>query len=215
VSRLDRRTRRRIERDLRKIMKADDEHCTLCRRPFAHGDLTYGGATATGAAAVTGDCCAAQMAHKVTGGVFLDLAGAYGAIAADMAKRAGVWGAPIALTTADTSWKRDDAAWFKANPHRSHRLRPMFPGEAPTLMREPAALPPRHEHQVLVRQVEPGQRVRLVFGRNLDCPIPDAEAVLHALFDLAARGEAGKTASVAEVAELALRYAAAPGQEAH
>jgi hypothetical protein len=207
--------RRRIEREIRKILEKDADHCTLCRRPFAHGDRSCGGATADGKAAVTGECCADQLTHMIAGGVYLDLADAYADITADMVKRAGVGGFPTALSVTDNPWKRDDAAWFRANPRRSHRLRPMFPGEAPTLMRRSIALPSRHEMQVVVRQVEPGKRVRLAFGRNLDCPIPDVEAILHAMFDLVARGDLGEVLPVATVAELAQRHAAAASHGAH
>jgi hypothetical protein len=49
---------------------------------------------------------------------------------------------------------------------------------------------PGHEFQVLVRQVEPGARIRLPFGRNLNVEILDNEATIHALFDLAAHARA-------------------------
>jgi hypothetical protein len=212
---MDKTARRRLERDLEKLLERDGDHCTLCRRPFAHGDTTFGGATADGRAAVTGGCCADRLTHTVAGGVYLDLAGAYADLVADITERAGVGGFPTALSVTDSPWKCDDAAWFQANPNRPHRLRPMFPGEEPTLMRGTIALPVRHEMWVLVRQVEPGQRVRLAFVRNLDCPIPDVEAILHAMFDLVARGDLGEVLPVATVAELAQRHAAAASHGAH
>jgi hypothetical protein len=75
----------------------------------------------------------------------------------------------------------------------------------------PTTLPPDHEIQVVIRQVEPGQRIRAPFGRNLGTPVPDVEAVIHALFDSVAqpRGE-GVVISVEEVAKLAERYSGPP-----
>lgn len=132
--------------------------------------------------------------------------------ASDIAKRAGIPTGRMRVTTSDNPWKADDAAWFKANPSRSHRLRPMFPGEETTLF-DPGnrtALPPNHAFQVLVRQVQPGMRARVPFGRNTEVPIPDIEPLMHALFDLA--GGTGKTKGVistAEIAKLARSYAEA------
>jgi hypothetical protein len=54
---MNRPARRRIERELRKILERGADHCTLCSRPFAHSDLTYGGGTADNRAVVTGECC--------------------------------------------------------------------------------------------------------------------------------------------------------------
>jgi hypothetical protein len=69
------------------------------------------------------------------------------------------------------AWQADDREWFKANPGRSHRLRQRFPGETFGDSTPLAAPPPRHEFQVLVRQLEPGKRTRLPFCRNIDCAI--------------------------------------------
>jgi hypothetical protein len=213
---LTRAARRRLERAVEKLLGADD--CTLCGRPLPSGGMTRGGATADGTPAVVGECCAARLAHVVGGGVYLahdDPVAAYAALAADTAERAGLGGRSVMISVADEPWKCDDRAWFEVHPDRAHRLRPMATGEAPTLLCDPPVLPPRHAWQVLVRQVEPGRRVRIAFGRNLDCPIPDAEAIVHALFDLARCGERGAVLPIGEVAELALRYADAAGQGAH
>jgi hypothetical protein len=129
-------------------------------------------------------------------------------VPADVAKRAGV--AEIGpVTTAPTAWKEDDRRWFKNNPKRSHRLRPMFPQEP---RGEPPVAPhPHHEFQVLVRQIEPGLRLRQPFYRDLTTPIPDSEHILHAMFDLytdPARVP-GQAVSMCTVTTLALRYAGA------
>jgi hypothetical protein len=73
----------------------------------------------------------------------------------------------------------------------------------------PGGVPPSHELQVLVRQVEPGSRIRVAFCRNLACPIPNDDAVLRATFDLNLKdGKPGAVLTVREVAGLAVKYAA-------
>ena len=115
----------------------------------------------------------------------------------------------LLLTLLDASWKDDDRAWFEKNSSRAHRLRRLFPGEI-DLSLLPGEAPPGHEWQIVVRQVTPGERVKMPLCRNTACPIPDVEPVLHAVFDLAAKDrEPGAVISVKEAAELALKYAAA------
>jgi hypothetical protein len=125
----------------------------------------------------------------------------------DIFKKAGLPGRTPRFHTADSPWKADDAAWFEANPGRSHRLRPMLEGEAAALFGAGSIpeLPPAHEHAVIVRQVEPRKRIRITFGRNLEVPIPDVEAVIHALFDVVSSSKRG-VVSTRDVAELAKRY---------
>ena len=107
---------------------------------------------------------------------------------------------------ADTTWKDDDRRWFESNPTRSHRLRPSFPDEFSSIADIPVP-PPGHELHVLVRQVEPGMRIRHGFFHNTKTDVPDIEPVLHALFDVAAGRKETHPISVEEVAELALKYA--------
>jgi hypothetical protein len=98
-----------------------------------------------------------------------------------LAKWVGVLKLPVFLE--DSIWKADDAKYFKDHPQRSHRLRRMYPHELGMPDWPP---PPGHEFQVLVKQVEPGARIRLPFGRNFNVEILDNEATLRALFDFAA-----------------------------
>lgn len=126
-------------------------------------------------------------------------------IATDARKRAGVRGTG-AVNLQASAWKADDAAWFASHPDRSHRLRPMADDEAatypPGLVDQP--MPENHRFEVVIRQIEPGRRVRLPFGRNVSVPIPDHEAIIHALFDrIAAGGGPGRVVSVREIAEVA------------
>lgn len=106
----------------------------------------------------------------------------------DLARRAGLKPTDdIIFETWDTPWSADDREWFRANPERSHRMRFLFDGEVLRRGNEPC---PGVTFICLVRQVEPGKRVRKGFWINSEIlPVPDAEPVAAALFD-ASNGEA-------------------------
>jgi hypothetical protein len=84
----------------------------------------------------------------------------------------------------EPAYKCDDGEWFANNPTRSHRLRPASVDEA-------------DEAWVIVRQIEPGTRRRLIFTCDRD--LPDDETFAHILFDLIVEarsaGHAGISAS--------------------
>jgi hypothetical protein len=99
---------------------------------------------------------------------------------------------------------KDDAAWFKAHPHRSHRLRQPHDVElreaiAPTIA--PASAIP----YVVVRQVQPGCRLRLPIWSDIE--MPDIEAIGHALFDLSVRQTPGQPLPMTKIASCAIEYA--------
>ena len=134
-------------------------------------------------------------------------------LSADIARRGGIHSDTPNITFSETAWKTDDAAWFKNNPARSHRLRPVFSGEDTALSKgsSMSALPLGHEFQVLVRQIEPGKRVRTPFYTNVKVPIPNDEAIIHALFDMLANPSRKQgVVSIDEVAELAKKYSNVP-----
>lgn len=238
---MDRGERRRLDRELQRLVKKDGDRCTACHGDFPHNSKTYYG-RAGGRAAIVGDCCRLKLSVEVGTGLYVKghyeglkqssgrraasadaeqveaaihrlqkgVAGA-DAILDHARARAGISGRRGQVSFAATSWKADDAAWFKAHPQRSHRQRALLEGEAdsfpPGLFEE--ALPVDHEIQVIIRQIEPGRRARLPFGRNLAMPIPDDEAILHALFDRVAQPERGGPAIRADdLAKLARRYGA-------
>jgi hypothetical protein len=135
--------------------------------------------------------------------------------AIELMRRGGLHKPPTNVSFADSPWKLDDAAWFKTHPNRSHRLRPMCPGEAaslsPQLMQ--IEIPENHRWEILVRQVKKGQRIRTVFLRNTQACIPDADEVIHAIFDLVCEpGRSGKinNEEVAALAEMFHIYRDAP-----
>lgn len=125
-------------------------------------------------------------------------------------RRAGLQTQAKNVFLADSPWKSDDAAWFKSHPDRSHRLRPMFEGEAATLPTEITTMeiPEKHRLEILVRQVEIGKRIRMVFCRNTEVTIPDLEEIIHAIFDAVSRSGRKGVISVKEIAELAAKYGA-------
>lgn len=126
----------------------------------------------------------------------------------DLKRRGGLHTSPASISFTDNPWKLDDAAWFKSHPNRSHRLRRMRPGEevsmSPELME--MVIPKYHRWDILVRQVEEGQRIRLAFIRNTKANIPDLDEVIHAIFDLVCKpGRKGEISSE-EVEALAALY---------
>ena len=213
---------RRVEREIKAIMRNDGDHCSICRKPFQHNSSTTGGTTKAGRSVLAGECCEAQVHHVILRGMFLDrmaddlvsaiptsrgkssapadveraIAGMRNifadrqAMAKEIAQRAGLPNGRTKVSTQQTAWKDDDKRWFEQHPDRSHRLRQLIGDEAEATGFVDEVLPPHHELQVLVRQVRPGQRMRLPFGRNLGVPIPDDETVLHTLFDIVG-GNAG------------------------
>lgn len=104
-------------------------------------------------------------------------------------RQGGIAGRAKNIFVADQPWKADDAAWFKNNPQRSHRLRAILEGEAATLPPQvtTAEVPANHRLEILVKQVEPGARIRTLFCRNMEFALPDREDVIHALFDTVAK----------------------------
>lgn len=124
------------------------------------------------------------------------------------ARRAGVSGPVHGISLQDNPWKTEDAQWFKDNPDRSHRMRPMTSGEQetlPTHMKE-AVVPDGHRWEILIRQVKEGQRIRTAFCRNTLMDIPDEEAVIHAIFDTVSHPQRAGMIKVEEIATLAKRY---------
>jgi hypothetical protein len=112
----------------------------------------------------------------------------------------------------DTPWKDNDREWFEDHPDRSHRLRSRFDEELPPDVEN--CPPPGHEQQTLVRQLEPGKRIRVFFHRNVNVEIPDVESVIRALFDLVASREIppGGMIALRDAAALAMNFEAAEGK---
>lgn len=221
-------SRRRVEREIQAFIKSDGDRCSLCHADLPHNSRTYGGITSAGASALVGQCCRKMLGETILSGLYVkqdhfDLPRGVGHGAASpqhveealagmqaifeqrsevrtsVARRAGLDPAHAVISNGKSDWKTDDMRWFQVNADRLHRLRRLIGDEAVTfgtIANEP--MPNGHELQVLVRQIEPGQRIRMPFGRNVDVPIPDDEQTLHALFDVvAARG--GPAVSTAEV----------------
>jgi hypothetical protein len=99
---------------------------------------------------------------------------------------------------------KDDAAWFKAHPHRSHRLRQPHDVELRETM-APAVTPASAIPYVVIRQVRPGHRLRLPIWSDIE--MPDTEANGHALFDLSLKQTPGQPLPMIKIASRALEYA--------
>jgi hypothetical protein len=223
---------RKLFRAVETLIKTDGDVCSICRAPFVHNCRTFGGESLEGQPALVGDCCRSRLQRQVSVGLYLKHSGydelfprggTAGEVSAevlekavtifqqmvaetdDCVRRAGLPATVRPQVSVDDAiWKTDDAAWFAANPTRSHRLRPVFAGEVEAIGRTLPDLA-GYQHAAMVRQVEPGRRIKHMINLNTAIEVPDIEAVLHALFDQAA---SGGDLSVATVAELALQYAA-------
>jgi len=107
---------------------------------------------------------------------------------ADVERRGGIGGRATMVSVLDHPWTHDDREWFERNPKRAHRASRPFPG---ALDEEVAKTPAGCTLITLVRQVEPGSRLRGgLFINAILLPLPDDEAVAHTLFEIAMQHEA-------------------------
>ena len=230
--------RRRVDRQLRKLVERDA--CSLCGAEFPHNTRMFGGLDRRDTVALTGECCADRLdtiffmglassrsydflrpretGKPIAPATSEQLATAIAAyqqvIAATdqqldgVARRSGVRFPPEAHLL-DSVWKDDDRTWFAQNPTRSHRVRMPFPGEADA---HAAQAPAAHALVVLVRQVEPGARLRRGFYVPTGLlPVPDDEAVAHVLFEIAT-GHEPVPSTGAALAALIDKYTAVGGR---
>lgn len=124
-------------------------------------------------------------------------------------KQAGIHRPARGICLGEHPWKADDAAWFKSHPERSHRMRPLLEGEAAAagVPIPKGAIPANHRVEILVRQVEPGKRIRTSFCRNIAIDIPDQEEIIHAIFDAVASAREGQVIDLGETIARARQYA--------
>jgi hypothetical protein len=192
-----------VFRAINRLARRSD-NCSLCQRAFSHNAKTFGGVTTKGAVALVGDCCCRLLAEQHTTGIYLKQhyggifrppsnkrrSRLHSAAAIDrhisslqkaigsldrVLKKGGAEGVPLALNAQEAPWKADDAAWFAAHPDRTQRARPAAAGEWP-----------QYVSTTIVRQIAPGSRIKTGFSiPDDDLPVPDEEAMLHGLFDLA------------------------------
>lgn len=129
-------------------------------------------------------------------------------------RQAGIQKRAKGVFLGEHPWKADDAAWFKSHPDRSHRLRPVHEGEAEMVSANIPndQIPPNHRVEIIVRQVEPGKRIRGSFCRNTELDIPDEEEIIHAIFDAVAGAGEGQVIDLGETIERARQYASSRGQ---
>jgi hypothetical protein len=212
-NRLQRRQRRAVERRLRELVRRGV--CSVCGNYdcFEHGRRVTAGLDANGHIVLAGECCSSRVVEIFRAGLILnreyDFLPPLSVMATDaqiaekvattqklvayadtqcagVERRGG--GGPIGdISLRDHPWKSNDREWFKRNPSRAHRMRLAYPGELEDETTKDRA---GHTRIMLVRQVEPGNRVKNDFYIRTDLlSLPDTEAVAHALFELAVRHE--------------------------
>jgi hypothetical protein len=190
---LSRAQRRYVNRELRKLHHRGV--CSLCHGAFRHGGSTAPGFDAQGNVALACEGCISRLAEVFGMGLYLPLersAEAFAAhiadtdqLLADIERRGGIGAGmrPSKVNFHSTAWITNDDNWFAQNPTRSHRARMPIPGECDEKV---ATGPPGTTLVILVRQVKPGTRLRVgrFLGTNF-LPVPDDEATIHALFEVA------------------------------
>ena len=213
---LPRQQRRHVERALRKLLLRGVY--SLCGGAFRHNSPTASGFDAHGTVTVAGECCFDRLTQVFGMGLYSDrhydflmpcgsavpseappekIVEAFTAyvraigdtdrLLADVERRGGGVRASN-IVTRNHPWKTDDRKWFEENQSRTHRVRMPFPGEI-----DEAAIKASAERALvmLIRQVEPGSRLRAVVDLSADfLPVPDDEATLHALFEVGMGREA-------------------------
>jgi hypothetical protein len=201
---LPRAQRRYVDRELRKLHHRGV--CSLCGGAFRHAQANATGFDAQGNVALACEGCLGRLAEIFGMGLYLSSSGyevprersaeAFAAhvadtdqLLADIERRGGVGAGMHAsrLNRAATPWIIDDDNWFERNPSRSHRARMPLPGECDEKI---ATAPAGTALVILVRQVEPGTRIRAgnFLGTNF-LPVPDDEATVHMWFEVAMQRE--------------------------
>jgi hypothetical protein len=61
----------KFEDQVRKIIEADGDRCSVCGEEFPHKSQTYAGELKGGRAAVVGSCCLGKMKAIIGTGIYL------------------------------------------------------------------------------------------------------------------------------------------------
>jgi hypothetical protein len=77
-------------------------------------------------------------------------------------------------------WAQDDREWFKNNPDRSHRVRPLYSEAEAEHFKRTAGCPPSGTRLVgvAVQQVEPGFRIRIQVCVDKNTTDAEANAII-------------------------------------
>jgi hypothetical protein len=154
------------------VADGQEDKCGCCGRWFRTSDAVLYGLDEHGHELQVGSCCRSRLVVEADAiGIYVETPSE--ADYAALARRAGLrGGGPGAFGP----WCIDDRKWFAAHPARCHRARPPFPGELAASGWDATAT------LIVVRQVAPGQRVRLplIWGGP---PLPDHEDFIAAFAD--------------------------------
>lgn len=160
---MTRTARRRYEKEFPKILRKDGDNCGVCRAPLTHNAQTFGGLLPNGEVVLTSNCCVRKLmgsgvyVNQNTDAIVSLLEQAPGkrmpapdlyaavdrlrsgvdgvdAMTEEVMRKGGIVTRPTGISLTDTPWKSDDAAWFERNKNRTHRMRPIHPGEREQLL---------------------------------------------------------------------------------
>jgi hypothetical protein len=168
---LPQQQRRFLDRVLNSLIER--KACSICGNKWKSNSQTAYGLDTRGHVVVAGTCCIDKIATLMGYGFFgrcSDFPDDQHELIRELSAR---------------EWKIEDRVWFNEHPARSHRARIPFAGEDLRAGTEPGYAP-----LVLVRQTKPGVWLRLGFDFSAHMvPMPDDDALIHAMFEIAARRE--------------------------
>jgi hypothetical protein len=177
---LPRQQRQHLDRIFNKLIERGT--CSICGGAHQSNSHTAYGLDRNGKVAAAGKCCIDKITTLMGYGFF-------GRCDFPDSSPDSLHEHVRALSARE--WKLDDRAWFGKNPARSHRARMPFGSDRYTYVSMPFSKDrPECTPLVLVRQTKPGTWLRLGFDLSADMvPPPDDEALIHAMFEIAAGRE--------------------------
>jgi hypothetical protein len=187
---LPQQQRQHLDRVLNKLIERGG--CSICGSDWQYNSHTAYGLDSSGKVVVAGKCCIDKITTAMGYGFFgrCDFPDSpTGSLRESSAYKRSVREHVRAHSARE--WKIEDWVWFGKNPTRSHRARLPFAGEDYLFVTKalPGCAP-----IVLVRQTKPGTWLRLGFDLSANMlPPPDDEALIHAMFEIAARREPAPT----------------------
>jgi hypothetical protein len=187
---LSRQQRRYLDRILNKLVAR--EACSICGSAWPHNSRIAYGFDHNDRIVVVGECCLDRIAVPFGVSPARESAVCMSEIWKRLDEVIALQQRDITAANKQFEGGTDDRTWFEQNPQRSHRARMPFPGEEFLLSGgdDGANSLPECTSFILVRQIKPDTRIRRGFYLNTALlPVPDDEALIHAMFEIASSRE--------------------------